>query len=64
MGETFAVGLLKLAKFMYFLAAVISYLHQCAVCISYMPYLTDLFLLENPQSPIQRNAIFTRALVQ
>ncbi len=38
MGETFVVGLLKLAKFMYFLAAVISYLRQCAVCISYMPY--------------------------
>ncbi len=63
-------GLPKLAEFINFLAAVVSQLRQCAVRHSYTPYITDLFLLENPKSNsqvtkrIQSNAISTRDLVQ
>ncbi len=71
MGEMFTVRSSKVSEFIYLFSGGVKLTCQRAVCHSYTPYATDLFLLENKSNSevtkrIQRNAIhvYTRALVQ
>ena len=64
------LGLLKLAEFIDLFSGSGKFTSTMYCSSQLYPYITDLFLLENPKSNsqvtmrTQRTAIFTRALVQ